>query len=151
MHFSQTPLFDILQLVRIYISNDNDLSFLYSLDILEQHYGRVREDEHLLVDFSGFAEKVGWLLQQCCTDTATEASYQQQNSPSFASTASLPSPPPSKFRAILQVAGANSGALKLVESNTFKDLPHLTLQLRGGTDASIKQASRVFFSLFLSF
>ena len=53
-----------------------------------------------------------------------------------------------RFRAILQVSGASSGNLKLVETNTFKDLPHLTLQLRAGTDASIKQAR--FSSHFVS-
>jgi spindle assembly abnormal protein 6 len=136
--FNLFSLHNLLQLVRIYISNDADLSFLYSLDILEQQYGRVREEEQLLVDFGGFAEKVAWLLTQCCgengviTQGPVETSHAQ------------PPPPPQqtlsgKFRAILNIAGSGAGLLRLVESNTFKDLSHLSLQLRAGTDSSIRQ------------
>jgi len=150
----------ILQLVRIYISNDVDPSFLYSLDILEQHYGRVREEEQLLVDFAGFAEKVAWLLNQCCgncdekdSHSAIEKSHTEGTIP-VQPPRHLSAPPPPfepavvkerqcKFRAILNVYGSGPGAglLRLVESNTFKDLAHLSLQLRAGTDSSIKQVN----------
>ena len=156
-----------MQLVRIYISNDADPSFLYSLDILEQHYGRVREEEQLLVDFTGFAEKVAWLLHQCCgtskvnneNDIQAEveknvSSHEEIVLPQLQHLSQgplLPSGPVAtkaapvghgKFRAILNVSGAGAGGLRLVESNTFKDLAHLSLQLRAGTDSSIKQVHR---------
>lgn len=114
------------QLIRIYVSNDTDPSFLFSLDVADHQYGRIREEEQLLVDFGGFADKLAWLLAQCCDDGA----------PRSDSTHTAPS---SRFRAILQAAGPASGCFKLVETNSFKDLPHLALQLRNGTDASVKQ------------
>ncbi|KAG7674353.1 hypothetical protein Ndes2526B_g05079 [Nannochloris sp. 'desiccata'] len=145
-----------LNLVRIYISNDAESCFLYSLDILEQHYGRVREEEQLLVDFAGFAEKVAWLLNQCCGDSgendshiAVDKSHTKETTPLQPPQHLSASPPPSgpavgkeghcKFRAILNVFGSGAGLLRLVESNTFKDLAHLSLQLRAGSDSSIKQ------------
>lgn len=133
------------------------------MDILEQHYGRVREDEQLLVDFPGFADKVAWLLQQCCgpeTRTHDNACFELSSGASYpagtvlgqpkayhtaapAAAAMVPPGGACRFRAILQVAGAGAGTFKLVETNTFKDLPHLTLQLRAGTDASTKQVRQL--------
>ncbi len=108
------------------MSNDADPSFLFSLDVADHQYGRIREEEQLLVDFGGFADKLAWLLAQCCSGRAPHP-------------ADATEPPSSRFRAILQAAGPGAGAFKLVETNSFKDLPHLALQLRSGTDASIKQ------------
>ena len=55
-----------VQLIRLYVSNEADLSFLYFLDVPEDRYGRIREEEQLLVDFTGFVDKLLWLLEQCC-------------------------------------------------------------------------------------
>jgi hypothetical protein len=112
----------------------------------------------LLVDFAGFAEKVAWLLNRCCgakgEEDAVEKTHTQETMlvqpPQHL--AAPPSEPAvgkerhCKFRAILNVSGSGSGLLRLVESNTFKDLAHLSLQLRAGTDSSIKQVSPLFFS-----
>ena len=105
----------IPQLVRIYIYNEQEPScLLFSTDIHEQQYGHIRDEEQLLVDFAGFADKAAWLLDQCTMSNA-------QNN---------------KFRAVLY---SNTGMLKLLESNSFKDLAHLSLRLKSGTDATIKQ------------
>ena len=126
-----------VQVLRMYVSSDCDANFLYSLEVAEPGYARIRDEEQLLVGFPGFAEKVTWLLEQCCSapglkGAGVEAAQGQE--------AASPAAPPA-FRAVLHVAGAATGAFRIVERNAFKELPHLTLQTRAGTDASVKQAS----------
>lgn len=121
-----------MQLVRLYISNDADYSFLYSLELPVDRYSRVREEEQLLVDFAGFAEKVAWLLCQCCGPPENLHTHNDQST-----TATFQTTP--RFRPVLQTAGPAAGTLRFVESNAFKELSHLALLLKNGTDASIKQ------------
>lgn len=127
-----------VQVFRIYISNEMDPSFLYSLEIAEENYRRLKETEKLLVDFNGFSEKLVCLLDQCCKDSI-KTSYEETESNRIIScfNADIRS---QKFRAILCIGpGPLCHTLRLVESNAFKELSHLSLQLKPGNDSSIKE------------
>lgn len=54
-----------MQMLRIYVSSDTDAFFLYSVEINEEQYARIREEEKLLVDFPSFADKLVGLLNTC--------------------------------------------------------------------------------------
>lgn len=115
-------------MVRIYLFSDDDAFLLHAAEVKESQFVRLREDEHLLVDFAGFAEKLVGLLERC-------AAAPGRTMPP--SSAAHPSEQPGRFKLVLHLAGAGA-LLKVVECNDFKELPHLTLQLRPGTDAAVK-------------
>lgn len=119
----------------MYISNESDPSFLYSLEVTEEVYGRLKEEEQLLVDFAGFADKLIWLLQQCSSSDSNETPQGKEDENN---TPCLSSMTP-KFRAVLQVAGTTAGTLRILERNAFKELPHLTLRTKAGTDSKVKE------------
>lgn len=48
------------------------------------------------------------------------------------------SPNASRFQSVLAVRGSES-LFRIVETNDFKQLPHITLAFRPGNDASVKQ------------
>lgn len=126
-----------LQVLKLYVTKEDDASFLYSLEVAEDRYPRIKEEEQLLVDFAGFVDKVVWLFEQCRAQRDDGNDTAQQDHPRSES-----APVATKFRAVLQVGGAGAGCMRLVERNAFKELPHLTLHTKAGTDASLKQVSQ---------
>ena len=59
--------------------------------------------------------------------------------PTSASACPGPLPPLRRFQAVLHTQAAGQASLRVVENNDFKQLPHLTLALRPGSDAALKQ------------
>jgi DNA repair exonuclease SbcCD ATPase subunit len=133
VYFSHLPTHAKVQLVRLYISNETDPSFLHTLEVASENYGRIKEAEQLLVDFAGFVDRLVWLLEQCCHKETPET-YNHASESSSGQDEHEP-----QFRAVLCVGSPGCGTLRLVQANAFKELAHLTLQLRAGSDASIKQ------------
>eukprot|EP00946_MAST-07B_sp_MAST-7B-sp1_P004637 g4637.t1 len=114
------------KLLHIEITDDSDLLFLYTLDVSEDEFPRLKQDQSLLVEFSSFPPSFIELLKQCSSDEPV-------------------------FSAVLDTtvgatnASVSTAELRIVEKNQFKNLTHLALRFRAGTDASTKAylASRV--------
>jgi spindle assembly abnormal protein 6 len=117
------------KLLHIEITDDSDLLFLYTLDVSEDEFSHLKHDQSLLVDFSSFPPSFIELLQQCSTAEPVFSAV-LDTTPSSTTTASNVS---------------SSAELRIVEKNQFKNLTHLALRFRAGTDASTKAylASRV--------
>lgn len=129
------------KLLHFEITNDEDLFFLYILDVGEQDFHNLRREQSLLVDFTVFPAKMIELLELCRKETNTlSQSISLDGIASFSS---------SNFLAKLDTA---TGLLSVVEVNMFKQLTHISLQMRQGNDAAVKSylASRLQHTLSLN-
>lgn len=102
--------------IRIYIFNEIDFHELYTLDINEDDFQTLKADQGILVDFSKFADKVVDLVQKCI-----DAKGQK-----------LP-----KFKAVLETCDGHF-VFKLVETNDFKQIPHISLAFRQGDSQTVQ-------------
>ncbi|EFN57105.1 hypothetical protein CHLNCDRAFT_143927 [Chlorella variabilis] len=109
------------RVLRLFLSSESDPYFLQLLEVGEEEYALLRQDQGIRVDFPNFPGKLIGLLDKCIACKAED----------------LP-----RFQAVLSVGGggaAGQGSLRVVENNDFKQLPHITLALRPGSDAAVKQ------------
>ncbi|XP_076172278.1 spindle assembly abnormal 6 [Ptiloglossa arizonensis] len=103
----------------VLLADDDDPCFVYSLFISEDDFKVLKSQQGLLVDFDNFATQLICLLEQC------------QISP-----ANL-SKPPQKFLLLLAEEGGE-WIFKLVETNNFKHLCHLSLNISPASDSNLK-------------
>ncbi|KAJ9523994.1 hypothetical protein QJQ45_022358, partial [Haematococcus lacustris] len=106
-----------MRILRIHISSETDLYFLHSLEVSEEDFQSLKNEQGILVDFASFPGKIITLLDKCTTSQPTDAP---------------------RFQAVLSIRGSES-LFKIVETNDFKQLPHITLAFRPGNDAAVKQ------------
>ncbi|EKX45534.1 hypothetical protein GUITHDRAFT_108408 [Guillardia theta CCMP2712] len=105
------------QLMTFQLTDEADSFFLYTLRISEEEFQNVKNDQSILVDFAEFPNKFMELLE-CCLQKDEEE--------------------PPKFTASLLASG-NQASLNIVETNQFKNLTHLRLEMRPGNDHAVKQ------------
>jgi spindle assembly abnormal protein 6 len=121
------------------VTDENDPYFLYVLDVGEQDFHHLKRDQSLLVEFLVFPSKLIELIELCLNSNANSTTNSNTGSADSLSNTSnsqsLLEYNSSIFTANLDMAG---GALTIVESNKFKQLTHISLQLRLGNDAAIK-------------
>ena len=121
LHGTRVALGQRERLLHLELTDDGDPFFLYTLDVSEDGFHRLKHDQSLHVEFAGFPPSFIELLQAC---GAAEP----------------------RFTAVLDVGGGagdgglggGGGVFSIVETNQFKNLTHLSLRFRAGTDASIK-------------
>ncbi|KAG7207088.1 hypothetical protein KM043_000967 [Ampulex compressa] len=103
----------------VLLADDNDPCFLYSLFITEEDFKLLKSQQGLLVDFDNFATQLICLLEQCHVPGT-----------------GLPKSTP-KF--LLLLAEENvEWTFKLVETNNFKHLCHLSLNICPACDSDLK-------------
>ncbi|KAI8471988.1 MAG: centriole protein [Monoraphidium minutum] len=107
-----------LRVLRIHASSEDDPFFLHTLEVSEEDFQCLKADQGILVDFANFPAKIISLLERCL------ASHQSPDMP--------------RFQAVLSAKGGDS-VFKVVETNDFKQLPHITLTFRPGNDTAVKQ------------
>ena len=100
----------------MYIFCEVDLLFLHTLEVGEDDFQQLKAEQGIVVDFSDFSEKLVGLLRKCVASRAE----------------AVP-----RFRALLCESNGQS-VFKLVETNDFKQLAHISLCFRPGTDAAVK-------------
>jgi hypothetical protein len=106
-----------MQVLRIHVSSEEDPYFLHTLEVTEDEFQSLKAEQGILVDFASFPGKIISLLERCIASQAAD----------------MP-----RFQAVLAVRAADSG-LKIVETNDFKQLPHITLAFRPGNNFTVKQ------------
>eukprot|EP00761_Pharyngomonas_kirbyi_P000574 gb/GECH01000574.1/.p1 GENE.gb/GECH01000574.1/~~gb/GECH01000574.1/.p1 ORF type:complete len:658 (+),score=186.55 gb/GECH01000574.1/:1-1974(+) len=99
------------------ITDPNDPFFLFTLHLSEEEFKTIKSNQSLLVDFSMFPGKIIDLLQSCVKSHSEE-------SPTFF--------------AMLEIHQTES-FFKVLENTAFRQLDHLSLQLRAGNDNAIKK------------
>ncbi|XP_066593069.1 spindle assembly abnormal protein 6 homolog [Prorops nasuta] len=103
----------------VLLSDDEDPCFLYSLLITEDDFKVLKSQQGLLVDFDNFATQLICLFEQCSVQPS-----------------SMSKTPP-KFLMILEEESMEWN-FKLVETNNFKHLCHLSLIILPASDSDIK-------------
>lgn len=53
------------RLMHIELTDDSDLNFLFALDVTEDEFHELKQDQSLLVEFTSFAPKFCELLESC--------------------------------------------------------------------------------------
>ncbi|XP_018054557.1 PREDICTED: spindle assembly abnormal protein 6 homolog [Atta colombica] len=104
----------------VMLSDDDDSCFLYSLFITEDDFKVLKAQQGLLVDFDNFATQLICLLEQC----------------QVPGTSQLSKTPP-KFLLLLAEESGDWN-FKLVETNNFKHLCHLSLNISPASDSDLK-------------
>ncbi|XP_016914992.1 spindle assembly abnormal protein 6 homolog [Apis cerana] len=103
----------------VLLADDDDPCFLYSLFITEDDFKILKSQQGLLVDFDNFATQLIYLLEQC----------------QIPSTNVSKTPP--KFLLLL-AEESGEWIFKLVETNNFKHLCHLSLNISPASDSDLK-------------
>eukprot|EP00967_Tisochrysis_lutea_P031203 scaffold36749_cov19-Tisochrysis_lutea.AAC.2 len=65
------------QILRIHISSESDLFFLHSLEVSEEDFQSLKNEQGILVDFASFPGKVITLLDRCINSLPTDAPSQK--------------------------------------------------------------------------
>lgn len=109
------------QVLRIHASSEDDPYFLHTLEVTEDDFQCLKADQGILVDFASFPGKIISLLERCIGSHAADTP---------------------RFQAVLACRPADS-TLKIVETNDFKQLAHITLAFKPGNDFTVKQVCNV--------
>lgn len=103
----------------VLLADDDDPCFLYSLFITEDDFKVLKAQQGLLVDFDNFATQLICLLEQCHIPGT-----------------SLSKTPPKFLLLLAEETG--DWNFKLVETNNFKHLCHLSLNISPASDSDLK-------------
>ncbi|KAL6257926.1 hypothetical protein P5V15_011525 [Pogonomyrmex californicus] len=104
----------------VMLADDDDPCFLYSLFITEDDFKVLKAQQGLLVDFDNFATQLICLLEQCHIPGISQLSKT-----------------PPKFLLLL-AEETGDWNFKLVETNNFKHLCHLSLNISPASDSDLK-------------
>ncbi|CAG9461831.1 unnamed protein product [Pedinophyceae sp. YPF-701] len=104
------------QVLVLQLSSELDPYFLHSMEVTEDDFQHLKADQGILVDFSTFPGKMIELLELCISSGSQETP---------------------RFQAELR-SHAGDSKFAVVETNQFKQLTHICLSFRPGSDAAIK-------------
>ncbi|KAJ3022077.1 Spindle assembly abnormal protein 6 [Thoreauomyces humboldtii] len=108
-----------VKVLELRLTDEADPFFLYHLEVGEDDFHALKEEQHLLVDFQQFPLNFIELLEAC-----RHAKHEPQP----------------KFIAQLNTDSiTNQAVFQIVETNTFRNITHISLQLIPGDDISVKQ------------
>jgi len=110
----------LFQSLCVLLADDDDPCFLYSLFITEDDFKVLKAQQGLLVDFDNFATQLICLLEQCHVPGTNHLSKT-----------------PPKFLLLLAEESGDWN-FKLVETNNFKHLCHLSLNISPASDSDLK-------------
>ena len=139
-------------LLHIEVTDEDEPFFLYTLDVSEEEFHLLKQDQNLVVEFQNFAPMFIELLEHCVKsgsaagsiDHTTKGDIDQEIAGAQGRNAVDPSgamfngKTVPKFTAQLDCRGNKNASFDLVEANKFKNLTHLSLKLVCGTDTTIK-------------
>ena len=96
------------------VTDESDPLFFYSMELTEEDFHVLKAQQGLLVDFATFPSKIVQLLSQVARGDAAD-----------------------RFGVVL-ATGGKAPSWSVVEENDFKQLVHLSLAVRKGSDAEVK-------------
>eukprot|EP00928_Gymnodinium_smaydae_P026045 TRINITY_DN20558_c0_g1_i2.p1 TRINITY_DN20558_c0_g1~~TRINITY_DN20558_c0_g1_i2.p1 ORF type:complete len:792 (-),score=241.55 TRINITY_DN20558_c0_g1_i2:74-2449(-) len=139
------------------LTDDADYLFYHSLVLGEGDFQALKAEQRLRVDFQTFPAQLVELLRRCMLDSKPPSASGSGGHPALASSAlaALPSPSAAEAEGIAAAGGRGAGDLRMVahldcsgtgessftivESTQFRELTHIALRLRQGSDDVVKQ------------
>ncbi|KAL4419535.1 hypothetical protein ABPG77_005766 [Micractinium sp. CCAP 211/92] len=129
--------------LRCFISSEADPAFLHVLEVGEEEYALLRQDQDIRVDFANFPGKLIGLLDKCIACKDEDLPRFQAILHATAPTAPTYAPcghgPAVLAATPASPAPSAASSFRVVENNDFKQLPHICLAFRPGSDAAVKQ------------
>ncbi|KAJ3179772.1 Spindle assembly abnormal protein 6 [Irineochytrium annulatum] len=116
----------LVKILEIELTDENDHFFLYRAGIGEDDFHALRVEQNILVDFNQFPQNFLELLDECARHA----------------TGSSPLDEGPKFIAQLAINTSSPqqpAVFSIIETNSFKQMLHLSLKLMPGNDSAIKQ------------
>eukprot|EP00605_Chrysophyceae_sp_TOSAG23-4_P001100 GSChrysophyteH1.ASY1.ANO1.1206.1 assembled CDS len=129
------------------VTDENDPYFLYVLDVGEQDFHLLKRDQALLVEFPVFPTKMVELLNLCLESEERESMNEDTEKTENEEDNQHHLDTRSSFIAKLDTA---NGVFSVIEMNEFKQLTHISLQMKQGNDASIKAYLASRLSLYMN-
>ena len=143
-------------LLHVEVTDEDEPFFLYTLDVSEEEFHLLKQDQNLVVEFQSFAPMFIELLEHCVKNGSMNSNSNNNSSSSssddiedeeqsklYERNAIEPSDSATgngvpKFTAQLDCRNSKQASFDLIEANKFKNLTHLRLKLVCGTDTTIK-------------
>lgn len=120
------------------LTDDSDLLFYHSLVLGEGDFHTLKSEQRLLVDFQSFPAQLVELLRRCMDSgrplrgngagaTASQVSVVASGAEAL------------RMLACLECSASGDSTFSIVESTQFRELTHISLRLRQGSDEAVKQ------------
>ncbi|KAI9137633.1 hypothetical protein BKA69DRAFT_1169697 [Paraphysoderma sedebokerense] len=143
------------KILQFQLTSPTSPGFLYHLCLSDSEYTVLKEQQNLLVDFNKFPEILSELIKNCGTGDASNSQFSDSHTrhgnvqsggntndgrgngnPRYVAQLSFPSSPiPSPSLAHLSSTNAT---LSIVETNTFRQITHLSLNFVKANDEQVK-------------
>jgi len=130
------------------LTDEADLVFYHSLIIGEGDFHALKAEQRLRVDFQSFPSQVAELLRRCC-HAAADAGSTPAGGPAVGSAAgggggggcggAAPAEGGLRMLASLDCGASGESMLSIIEANQFRELTHIALKLRQGSDEVVKK------------
>ena len=105
------------QVLVLEVTDETDPFFLYALECGESEFHAIKQEQAIVIDFLTFPLKIIELLQRCTKKNDESQSY----------------------ICMLDKGHGFEGTLNICENNLFRQISHLSLKLRSGSDEIIKK------------
>ena len=142
----------IEKIVHFEVTDDNDPYFVYMLDVGEQDFHQLKRDQSILVDFSIFPNMFIELMNNCVTAASKGNNHQNNNTEettennnnnnnnnnNTTTTNTAINNNGEEVPPFMARINESTGVFSVIECNNFKQITHISLQLRQGNDSSIK-------------
>jgi spindle assembly abnormal protein 6 len=115
------------------LTDEQDLFFYHSLLLGEGDFHTLKSEQRLLVDFQSFPLQLVDLLRRCMDSAETPVVATSSMNMVASSAASL------RMLACLDCSAGGESTFSIIESNQFRELTHIGLRLRQGTDETVKK------------
>lgn len=115
------------QLIYIQITDDTDPQVLYTVEIGDQEFHTLKQEQSLLIEFQQFPTKFHEMLEYCNYEKFDKI----DDNMSHRSTIST-------YGCVLHQTNMSEALLIIQESTQFRQLNHLILKLRAASDSALK-------------
>jgi len=115
------------------LTDESDLFFYHSLLLSEGDFHTLKSEQRLLVDFQSFPLQLVELLRRCMETSDSPAGTALSLNSAASGASSL------RIVACLDCSSGGESTFNIIESNQFRELTHIGLKLRAGTDDTVKK------------
>ena len=126
------------KLLHLEFTNPEDLAFLYTLQISEDDYPSLKQEQCLRIDFSDFADFFIDLLTQCANNPQYTACITANATPSSTPTRIRNMQHNHSYSHQEQQQGRGESRFQVIEATQFRNNTHLSLKIVAGNDDTVK-------------
>jgi spindle assembly abnormal protein 6 len=115
------------QIIDIQLTDDSDPQVLYSVEIGDQEFHTLKQEQSLLIEFQQFPQKFLEMLEYCNYEKYDKIDDNMSHRSSISS-----------YGCVLHVTNISEALLIIQEATQFRQLNHLILKLKSASDSDLK-------------